>query len=746
MYEKLRVGLTTWLALLVIGALVPLVLLAWMTFREISASSQALLDQRQADTVRALALAVDGEVRTWKAAVTALAASRSIAPGRLAEFYEEAREVAALHDGWVVLTVASGEQLLNTVRPYGSPLAKTSSPETIAAIFREGKPIVSDVFYGKNAQQYLLAVAVPVVRDGKVVNCLTLNFSPHRLTQLLLRQKLPASWVAAINDRERRVVARSILADTRVGKPVVEWLAAATRAAESGIVTGPLIDGRLGRVAFQQMQEVPWIVALATPTSELHSTAPIWRFILISAVLGLAAVWVAVSTGRRIAMPVARLAAAGGPLVRGEAVDLGEASGIRQVRELQQALGEAAAAIQAHYREREQVEETLRRANEDLEARVQERTAALARASGELQSTNAALQEDIRQRERAEEEIRRLARFPAENPNPVLRLDHEGTILYANGVSLGLLREWKCAVGSRAPDPWPARIREALATQTRRTIDLRCGDLVYSLSVSPVPEGRYVNLYASDITARKQAEESLKQTLAELERSNQELEQFAYVASHDLQEPLRMVSSFTQLLAQRYQDRLDQDAKEFITFAVDGATRMQRLIQDLLTYSRVGTRGGGFAPTDADAALRAALENLQAAIRDTGAQVTQEALPMVLADATQLTQVFQNLIGNAIKFHGDAPPRVHVSATLRDDDWVFAVADNGIGIDPQYFDRIFVIFQRLHAGDRYPGTGIGLALCQRIVQRHGGRLWVESTPGQGATFYFTMKRQGGSQP
>jgi PAS domain S-box-containing protein len=882
-YGKLKVGLTAWLVLLVIGAVVPLVALAWVTLHEISTSSQALLDQRQADTVRALALAVDGEVRSWKAALTSLAASRSIAPGRMAEFYEEAQQVAAQHEGWVVLTVASGEQLFNTLRPYGSPLSKTSSPETIEAIFREGKPIVSNVFYGKNAQQYLLAVAVPVVRGGKVVNCLTLNFSPQRLTQLLLRQQLPASWVAAINDRQRRVVARSVLADERIGKPVVEWFAAATRAAESGIVTGPLVDGRTGRLAFQTLQEVPWIVTLAVPTSELQSTRPIWKFILIAVTLGLAAVGVAVFSGRRIAAPVAHLAAAGGPLVRGEAVVLGAPSGIRQVRELQQVLGEAAASIQASYRERERAAENLRRANEALEARVQERTAALAKANEALQITNAALQEDIQrrkqaeealrvsaqslreseerlrmavestalgtwdfdpvsgalnwsehckavfglaadaqvsyqtfldrlhpddrervhtvvqqaldpagsghfdaeyrlrwpdgterwivsagraffgttngrpcavrfigtvlditERKRTEETIRSLAKFPTENPNPILRLSHLGTILYANGVSLRLLREWGCAVGSRAPDPWPDLIREALATRSQRTLDLRCGDVIYSIIIAPVSEADYVNLYASDITARKQAEESLQQTLAELERSNQELEQFAYVASHDLQEPLRMVSSFTQLLASRYQDRLDQQAKEFIAFAVDGATRMQRLIQDLLAYSRVTTRGGNLTPTDAQAALHGALSNLQTAIHEAGAVVTHDALPMVLADATQLKQVFQNLVGNAIKFHGDAPPRVRVSATLDGDDWVFAVADNGIGIDPKYFDRVFVIFQRLHPRERYPGTGIGLALCQRIVQRHGGRLWVESTPGQGATFYFTLKRQEGA--
>ncbi len=244
---------------------------------------------------------------------------------------------------------------------------------------------------------------------------------------------------------------------------------------------------------------------------------------------------------------------------------------------------------------------------------------------------------------------------------------------------------------------------------------------------------------ASDITDRKQVEDELRRTLAELDRSNQELEQFASVASHDLQEPLRMVASYTQLLAQRYGDRLDQDAREFIGFAVDGATRMQQLIQDLLAYSRVTTFGASLAPTDALVALDAALTNLRVAIQETGAVVTHEDLPTVLADVTQLTQVFQNLIGNALKFHGEAAPRVHVAATLREGEWVISVADNGIGIDSRYFDRIFVIFQRLHPGHRYPGTGIGLALCQRIVERHGGRLWVESEPGRGSTFSFTLK-------
>jgi PAS domain S-box-containing protein len=248
---------------------------------------------------------------------------------------------------------------------------------------------------------------------------------------------------------------------------------------------------------------------------------------------------------------------------------------------------------------------------------------------------------------------------------------------------------------------------------------------------------------AEDITARKQAEEELKQAAAELTRSNAELEQFAYVASHDLQEPLRMVTSYLQLLERRYQGQLDEKADKFIAYAVEGAARMQTLIQELLAYSRVGTRGQPFAPTDCQAVAEAAVANLGAAIQESGAVVIRAGLPTVLADATQLTQVFQNLIGNAIKFRRAAPPQIHVGAEREKGAWVFRVRDNGIGIAPEFTERIFVIFQRLHSRDEYPGTGMGLAICKKIVERHGGRIWVESEPGQGSTFYFTLPDRGG---
>ena len=261
-----------------------------------------------------------------------------------------------------------------------------------------------------------------------------------------------------------------------------------------------------------------------------------------------------------------------------------------------------------------------------------------------------------------------------------------------------------------------------------------------------------------DVTERKLAEEELKKhrehleilvaektveltaAIENLERSNKELEQFAYVASHDLQEPLRMVSSYTQLLGKRYKDKLDEDANDFINFAVDGANRMQRLINDLLEYSRVTTRGKPFEKLDLSSILGQVIATLQHKIQDTNAMVSNEDLPFVVGDEIQLSRVFQNLIDNALKFRRDEPPRIHISSKFEGDKIIISISDNGIGINEKFKDRVFTIFQRLHNREDYPGTGIGLAICKRIIERHGGKIWFESEEGKGTTFYFTLNK------
>ena len=286
--------------------------------------------------------------------------------------------------------------------------------------------------------------------------------------------------------------------------------------------------------------------------------------------------------------------------------------------------------------------------------------------------------------------------------------------------------------------------RESYALEKRYI--RRDGDLVWillhgSLVRGDAGEPRFFIAQVQDVTARKASEAALAQRTAELAHSNAELEQFAYVASHDLQEPLRAVASFTALLAERYGDRLDERAHAWIRHAAEGARQMQSLIADLLALSRVGSEARPFVATDLDAVLAETLRALAPVVAESGAVITADSLPTVSGDPRQLGQLLQNLLGNALKFRrADAPPRIHVGAWLDDDVWTLSVRDDGIGVDPRFVDRIFVIFKRLHTRDEYPGTGIGLAICKKIVERHGGRIWVEPVDGGGADFRFTIPR------
>jgi PAS domain S-box-containing protein len=364
---------------------------------------------------------------------------------------------------------------------------------------------------------------------------------------------------------------------------------------------------------------------------------------------------------------------------------------------------------------------------------------------------------DISARKRAQESLRdselRFRSVAETAIEGIISTDDQETICYWNpGAERLFGRPATEAIGQPSSIAVPDRVlssydhtKDLHVVGTTFETTGRRGDgssfpLELSLSAWANTQGsRFFTGIARDITARKNAEQALEAKAEELSRSNQELEQFAYVASHDLQEPLRMVSNYTQLLARRYKDKLDADANEFIDFAVDGAKRMQDLIHDLLGHARVGTRGKEFKLTPIDKVASNALANLSGAIEEARAEVAIGPMPTLACDASQLAQVFQNLIGNAIKFRrpGDRPV-IRVTATPGRKSWTIAVKDNGIGIDPKHFERIFQMFQRLHGRGEYTGTGIGLALCKKIVERHGGRIRVESEPGVGSAFLFTL--------
>ncbi|WP_172825468.1 PAS domain S-box protein [Geobacter sp. DSM 9736] len=367
--------------------------------------------------------------------------------------------------------------------------------------------------------------------------------------------------------------------------------------------------------------------------------------------------------------------------------------------------------------------------------------------------------EDISARKEAEAELQRTATLlravMESTPDFVFVKDRKGRMLMANPATLKFLGKKPEEVIGKTDAEFVGGVHAELIMENDRMVmergetlvveeilQLDAENRVFLSTKSPYKDftGNVIGLIgiSRDITDRKQANEERERLLAEVQRSNQDLQQFAYIASHDLQEPLRMVASYMQLLERKYGQQLDEKAQEYIGYAVDGARRMQRLIEGLLKYSRI-TRDTQLAPVDANSTCTAAIDNLGQAVRESGGVVTTDSLPVVQGDEIQLVQLFQNLIGNGLKYrHPCIAPHVHVSARREGPAWLFSVTDNGIGIEPGHHDRIFQIFQRLHTREEYFGTGIGLASCKKIVERHGGRIWVESKPGEGSTFYFTL--------
>ncbi len=384
--------------------------------------------------------------------------------------------------------------------------------------------------------------------------------------------------------------------------------------------------------------------------------------------------------------------------------------------------------------ERKQAEEELRKYQDNLENLVNSRTS-------ELEARNRELAAEVVERKRAEAEIRSIAKFPEENPDPIFRLNLDRIILYSNPVGKRLLKIWGIEVGKVLPQVVSHRLGEERNLAKPLTIEIPVDDQIYSFEVVPIEAMGYINIYGRNITKRKIAEQLSQQYIAEIKRSNQELDRFAYVISHDLQAPLRSIIGFIQLLEKDYAAKLDATAQEYIKTVVESGRRLQTMIVDILNFARLKANKEEMIAVDCETLLAEILGDLKFTIQDSKAVITHDKLPSVVGVRALLTQVFTNLIDNALKFHGPNPPQIHVSARETETEVVFSVKDNGIGFDLKHNERIFQLFGRLHTEKEYAGHGIGLSTCKKIINLHGGKIWAESKIGAGSTFYFTIPKK-----
>ena len=571
-------------------------------------------------------------------------------------------------------------------------------------IFSTGQPEVSGLEAGPVLKRLLLSVAVPV-RSGDTVKYVLLGVVlPDRLQAIIKKALLPDDWTAAIYDKSGIIAARSRTPERFLGKSVSPDLAAALKLANEGTQEFVTLDGIAAFSAFSRSASSGWGVAIGIPTQTLTSDLrlSLWRLALATALLLAAGLGLAWAQGGRIAGAVRALLPVAAKLERGEAVLLPELP-IQEVDEVATAISKASVVLV-------QTGQAL--------------TASEERMRGIVESAmDAIITVDVDQRiVLYNQAAERIFGWPGEQ---VL------------GKRLEMLMPERFRIGHAAHVG-----RFSVAGTTSRSMG--DGTLIYgqrangeefpleaSISQLDTAGGKVFSVILRDVTARMRAHDAL-------ERSNLDLQQFAYVASHDLKTPLRSIGGFVQILERNYGDRLDEKALALIQRTSDAVRRLEHLTEDLLSYARVNSEMRPFAPVDCGEVIGEVIHLLNAAIEDTGAVVTAGELPVVMGDRTQLVQLFLNLVGNGIKYCQDRAPVVHVSATKGNREWLFSVTDNGIGIEAKHHDKIFEVFKRLHTQKEYSGTGIGLAVCRRVVERHGGGIGLTSVPGKGSTFTFTL--------
>ncbi len=594
----------------------------------------------------------------------------------------------------------------------------------------------------------VMTMAVPVVnvRTGLMTYVLVADIRLRQVWDQIADIQLGNASTIYVVDQDGRLLAHRnpslVLRGTQVQVPTADGIQAGLSGQVNVVVALPFT---VGDQLLHVIIERPLTEALPL-TVRLAAVSFFYIFISLLATFHLGKI-----AGHLLVKPIEALAQTAQAITAGDLSQRAQVYAKNELGAFAHAFNLMTDKWQQSLAELQSSEAGLRRHRDNLERLVDERTAALTQTNQQLEEQSIARRQILSALRESEGRLRTIAEATPV-PLVIVRVS-DGMILYANmkfGFRHGLSVEQ--IIGQSVYQLFPnseniqlllkkLEAEGAVYEFEMASKSYQDGSLIWTsvtiefIMFNGAPA--YFGVF-HDLTERKLIEEALGRKVEELARSNAELERFAYIASHDLQEPLRMVSSYVQLLAHRYQNQLDADADEFITYAVDGTRHMQILINDLLTYSRVSTKGNPFTLVDCGRVLQHALAGLQIAIEESNAAITYDPLPTVLADEMQMHQLFQNLLGNAIKFRGQQPPIIHVGVTHQENGWLFRVQDNGIGLEEKFAERIFVLFQRLHNKVDYPGTGIGLALCKKIIERHDGLIWVESQLAQGSTFYFTL--------
>jgi signal transduction histidine kinase len=746
------------LACLVLACVLPVWLAAGLMLHHAYLSKRTTVEQGMGDMARAMSRSVDLELGRIQAGLETLATSPSLQIGDMPSFHRQTQDVQRLYpEADIVLADAAGQQVVNSFVTYGTLLPKRGVLESVRKVFAEGHPVISGLFLGAVTGRPLAGIDVPVRKGETVVYDLAMTVPAERIGRIVHPSELPPQYAAAIVDAKGLLVARSSRPEDFVGKKVGPDLLDALTHSPEGVLERVNMEGVEVLEAYSTSAATGWTVVVGLPKATLIAELRSWLSWMITgaglvSILGLG---LAMLVARTISRPIQALIHPAHALGRGELVKV-EPLPLEEADEVAQALGRASEVLRRHEAERDAAVQQLAE-----HAQMLQRQYESLRALNDI----AALPEEDRNRQIVDalavgvghlglavgvlarvENHRYTVLQHFSTPGAGIQ-DGEVFDLGATYCSLVVERGDVVAIPHMSQSRYnkhPCFATFGYEAYIGAPVNVR-GQHYGTLSFAwkkpfkrRFDEGdrEFMRLLARwvGVTLERQM------THEELNRSNAELEQFAYVASHDLREPLRQVSSYVTLLERRYTDKLDDDANQCIAFARDGAKRMDRLIHDLLEYARIGRRNHPMAPVDLAEVLADVVATLSVALADVGGKVeVAEGLPTVFGERSELLRLFQNLIGNALKYRApDRAPEVTVGVTRQGEQWVIAVKDNGIGIAPENRERIFGLFQRLHGRQEYEGTGIGLAICKKIVEQHGGDIRIDGATGEGSTFSVVL--------